>query len=116
MIMENMTGASRKQDLSLEVRPSEQTGYKRHIVFPQVIVNQAKALLFAHAIQKHLNFVSHMDITFDTKLYQKGSLRMLGSCKSTGLVAENKKRDGVLLHAFQSGDWQSAEDDYIRRI
>lgn len=75
----------------LEVCPSERTDYKRHVVFPQVIVDHTKALLFAQAVQKHVNNNSDLDIAFDMAVYRKGSLRMLGSCKDTGLVSGNEK-------------------------
>lgn len=72
-----------------EVRPSERTAYKRHYVFPQVIVSPINCLLFAQAVEKMLHVHSDLNIKFDMKVYTRGSLRMLGSCKATGLVSSH---------------------------
>lgn len=74
----------------LEVRPSDRTDHKRHLVFPQVIVDSSKALLFAQAVEKHVNVTSDLALSFDMNVYQNGSLRMLGSCKNTGLESTNE--------------------------
>lgn len=73
----------------IEVRPSERTDFKRHFVFPQVIMSSTHCLLFAQSVEKLLHLQCDLDVDFDMKVYQNGSLRMLGSCKATGLASSH---------------------------
>ena len=65
----------------LKINVSARSAKKIHMIFPQLIVTEASALMIAQVVA-HLMTLD--DVPIDVNPYKDGSLRLLGSCKADG--------------------------------
>ena len=64
---------------------SKRTDFKIHIVFPKIVMRHDTCQLFATFLSQMVESESEFEIPIDILPYRNGSLRMLGSCKGSGL-------------------------------